>query len=68
MKDTYIMISKSFQGPDVLDADMTLDELVSLVARETTLAGNQVEQQILRTVNSLIYIYQPKEDVFEESH
>lgn len=68
MKDTYSVLSKSFLGPGTLDADMTLDELVSLVARETTLTGSQVEQQILRTVNSLIYIYQPKEDVFEDSH
>jgi len=68
MKETYRVISASFVGPGTLNANMTLDELVSLVARETTLTGKQVEQQILHTVNSLISAYQPKEGIFEDSH
>lgn len=55
----YDYISKTFCGPTGLDARMTLDELVTLVARRTTLTGVEVEQRIIGIVNLMLEQYEP---------
>lgn len=50
----YDYISKTFVGPTGLDANMTLDELVTLVARNTTLTAEQVEKALLEVVNGML--------------
>lgn len=50
----YDYISKTFVGPTGLDANMTLDELVTLVARNTTLTAEQVEKALLDVVNGML--------------
>lgn len=55
----YDYISKTFCGPTGLNAEMTLDELVTLVARKTTLTGAEVEQRIVGIVNLMLEQYEP---------
>lgn len=39
----YTYIGKSFSGPGVLDAEKTVWDLVNIIARQTTLSGEQIE-------------------------
>ena len=55
----YDYISKTFCGPSGLNAEMTLDELITLVARRTTLTGAEVEQRIIGIVNLMLEQYEP---------
>lgn len=55
----YDCISETFCGPTSLDAEMTLDELVTLVARRTTLTDAEVEQRIVGIVNLMLEQYEP---------
>lgn len=55
----YDYISKTFCETTGLDARMTLDELVTFVARRTTLTGVEVAQRIIGIVNLMLEQYKP---------
>ena len=47
---------------DVLDANMTIDQLVTLVSRETSHTARRVEGRLLTLINSMLANYAPKDD------
>lgn len=58
----YTYIGRSFCGPGMLDADKTVYDLVNVIARLTTLTGEQIEKRLLDAINQMIADYQPKGD------
>lgn len=58
----YDFISSTFCGPGGINAEMTLNELVTFIARETTLTADQIEKRLLEAINGMTEIYTPKED------
>ena len=58
----YTYIGRSFSGPGMLDADKTVYDLVNVIARLTTLTGEQIEKRLLDAINQMIANYQPKGD------
>ena len=50
----YTEMSKLFQGPNILNANITIYELVTLVARRTTLTAEQIEKALLEVVNGML--------------
>lgn len=57
----YDFISSSFCGSGGINAEMTVNELVTLVARETTLTADQIEERLLVAINDMTENYEPKE-------
>ena len=53
-----------FEGIDggILDASMTIDDLVTLVSRETTHTARQVEGRLLTLINSMFANWTAEED------
>lgn len=58
----YDMIANDIYGPGVLGESLTIHQLVTLVARETTLTANQIEERLLAVINDMTENYEPKED------
>lgn len=52
----YTAMSETFQGASLLDANMTLYELVTLIARNTTLTAEQIEKALLDVVNDMLAV------------
>lgn len=59
MKYTYL--SSTFVGPGMLDSGKTIDELVTLIARQTTLTADEIEARLLDAVNEMVEGHEPKE-------
>lgn len=57
----YTILSHTFCGPGALDPEKTIDELVTLIARETTLTADQIEGRLLVAINDMTENYEPKE-------
>jgi hypothetical protein len=52
----YTAMSETFQCAGLLDANMTLYELVTLIARNTTLTAEQIEKTLLDVVNDMLAV------------
>ena len=50
----YTCMSDKFCGPSTLDSGMTIDELVTLIARKTPLTSRQIEETLLTSINDLL--------------
>lgn len=57
----YDIISSSFCGPGCLNDQLTVNELVTLIARETTLTADKIEGRLLAAINDMTENYEPKE-------
>ena len=53
-KRKYIYISPSFVGSGVLNSEQTLDELISLIARDSRLTGIEIEKCLLDCINAML--------------
>lgn len=57
----YTILSHTFCGPGALDSEKTIDELVTLIARQTTLTADEIEKRLLDVINEMLENYEPKE-------
>ena len=57
----YTILSHTFCGPGALDPEKTIDELVTLIARQTTLTADEIDRRLLDAVNDMTENYEPKE-------
>lgn len=56
------MDSSEIRLDNQLDADITIEDLVTLLSRETTHTAKRVEGRLLTLINSMLANYTPKED------
>ena len=52
----------SFKPENILDADMSIDRLVTLLSRETTHTARQVEGRLLTLINSMLANWTSEEE------
>lgn len=52
----YTAMSETFHGAGLLNANMTLYELVTLIARNTTMTAEQIEKALLDVVNDMLAV------------
>ena len=57
----YTYLSHTFRGPGALDPEKTIDELVTLIARQTTLTAGEIEARLLDAINEMVEGHEPKE-------
>ena len=57
----YTYLNHTFCGPGALDPGKTIDELVTLIARQTTLTEDEIEARLLDAINEMVEGYEPKE-------
>ncbi len=57
----FSILSRTFCSPEALNPEATIDELVSLVARNTTLTAAEIEARLLDVINEMLENYEPKE-------
>lgn len=53
-KRKYTYISPSFVGSGILNSGQTLDELISLIARDSRLTGIEIEKCLLDCINAML--------------
>lgn len=57
----FSILSHTFCGPGALDPEKTIDELVTLIARQTTLTAGEIEARLLDVINEMVEGHEPKE-------
>lgn len=56
----YEYMTKQIFGPLGITTTMTVDELITLIARQTTLVDEQIKERLLAAINDMTENYEPK--------